>query len=97
MDFFELAKTRESCRSFSDKMVEPELLTKCVETARLGHLSQADMEVDFPPGTVVADFVTQVSYRVLPGGAKEMLPVADRTGRVVDMSDRALDEALDEA
>ncbi|NLB35959.1 MAG: NAD(P)H nitroreductase [Clostridiales bacterium] len=35
MDFFELAKTRESCRSFSDKMVEPELLTKCVETARL--------------------------------------------------------------
>jgi nitroreductase len=35
MNIFELVNMRESCRSFSDKKVAPELLIKCVETARL--------------------------------------------------------------
>lgn len=35
MSFFELINKRESCRDFSDKKVDKELLVKCIDAARL--------------------------------------------------------------
>lgn len=35
MDFFELIKQRESCRSYADKQVEKEKLVACIEAARI--------------------------------------------------------------
>lgn len=35
MDFFELIKVRESCRSYADRPVEREKLVSCIEAARL--------------------------------------------------------------
>lgn len=35
IDFIELCKKRQSCRSFDDRMVEHEKLVNCVEAARL--------------------------------------------------------------
>ncbi len=34
-NFFELVSKRESCRSYSDKKVDKELLLRCIEAARL--------------------------------------------------------------
>jgi len=35
MSFFELINKRESCRDFSDKKVDKELLVKCIDASRL--------------------------------------------------------------
>ncbi len=35
LNIFELVNSRESCRSYADKAVEPEMLLKCIEAARL--------------------------------------------------------------
>lgn len=78
-------------------------ITYEISTFTRNTVTDEDFEISFPPGTEVVDTVENVSYRVLPSGAVEMLPLANtvedknrRDKLVVYRAQEIVDSVVDE-
>jgi hypothetical protein len=83
VDGFWVPKTvfRRTGTSVSDGQPE---YTYEVSTFTRDTISDADFEIEFPPGTEVVDAIENIAYRVLPDGGLEPLPLYDAaSGEVI--------------
>ena len=69
MDFLELAKERQSCRRFSERIVEDEIIDKLLEAARL-----APTAVNFQPQRIIVVKSSEAMLKLKKGISPNLNP-----------------------
>ena len=68
-----------------------------VSTFSRNTVTDADFEIEFPPGTEVINRVAKRAYRVLEGGGVEMMPLFDSdTRETIQPADMSIEGALED-